>query len=208
MAASTTKLKNMKAQNICSLCSDGRNDEKYWILLLSAVVFHIKNVKFYLRRIANIACCNKGHVYGNRKILHEMNVKRPLTDIQMWTHIFFIFPIALAPLLGFIDIFVLLSVSSTLSILYHYDYEKPGLIATAEGFVAKFVFAYAVFHLLYTPSREVFFLEFTSFVLTVVVFLGTNLIMDSYESWHYFMHIIPSFWATIIVLYHKPNMLH
>ena len=55
-----------------------------------------------------------GQMYGERAELHAINACRPITDIQMWTHIFFIISAILAANFRFYDMLVLLCVSTPL----------------------------------------------------------------------------------------------
>jgi hypothetical protein len=47
------------------------------------------------------------------------------------------------------DMFLLLALTTPLSILYHLTYEKPGTLAKAEGICAKLLYAYGAVQIFY-----------------------------------------------------------
>ena len=174
------------------------------IISLTECNFCNLSIKDYVWKFVSLICCNKGQVYGARSYLHSKNAKRCIFDQQMWTHIFLFMTGLYALHRNFLEMFIMVGITTPLSCFYHYEYERPGLIATAEGISAKLLFLYAIIQLLYAPTWHTLLFELFFFFATVVVFLGTNLRMDFYEQWHCLMHIVPAFWGIAIVLFHQP----
>jgi len=145
-----------------------------------------------------------GQLYGNRAQLHAKNARRPLTDPQVWTHIFFVFTAILAANNHFFGMLLLLCITTPLSFLYHYGYEKPGLLAAVEGVFAKLLFMYGFIQISQAPSFNLFILEGVFMMTTLSIFIITNLFKESYDPWHCLMHVIPPLWANIVCLKHKP----
>ena len=146
----------------------------------------------------------EGQSYGNRASLHAINAKRGMLDPQMWTHVFFFQSMFFSYHARVLDLFMLLSITTPLSLLYHYTYEKPGRLAQLEGIAAKALFVYGVVQMFYAPNLTYRTIEFFLFLLTVVIFIGTNFQKSLYEPWHCLMHVIPPIWATVVAVAHKP----
>ena len=146
----------------------------------------------------------EGQSYGNRATLHATNAKRGLLDPQMWTHVFFFQSMFFSYHTRVFDLFILLSITTPLSIMYHYTYEKPGRLAQMEGIAAKALFIYGVVQMFYAPNVTYRTIEFFLFLLTLVIFIGTNFQKSLYEPWHCLMHVVPTIWATVVAVAHKP----
>ena len=146
----------------------------------------------------------EGQSYGNRATLHAVNAKRKLLDPQMWTHVFFFQSMFFSYHARLMDLFILLSITTPLSLVYHYTYEKPGRLAQLEGIAAKALFLYGVVQLFYAPTLTYRTIEFILFLFTVVIFIGTNFQKNLYEPWHCLMHVVPTIWATVVAVGHKP----
>jgi len=161
-----------------------------------------------LLQVANLLDpTSSGQVYGERKQLHLQSARRPLTDTHMWTHVFFGATIVLAGFYHFYEMIILLSITTPLSLIYHYEYEKPGLLANVEGVFAKLLFLYGALHLFVAPSLSVLVIELLLLLNTVFIFVVTNIRKDAYDPWHSLMHVIPPIWAALIVVTHRP-LLH
>jgi len=108
-----------------------------------------------------------------------------------------------------------------LSLIYHFKYEKPGILAQIEGAFAKLLFIYGVAQLFFAvsllrfcsvlffifspqPSSILFGSEMLLFALTLVIFIITNVWSKLYDPWHCLLHIIPSLWMIVVSLYHEP----
>ena len=146
----------------------------------------------------------EGQSYGNRASLHAVNAKRGMLDPQMWTHVFFVQSMFFSYHARVLDLFLLLSITTPLSLMYHYTYEKPGRLAQLEGIAAKALFVYGVVQMFYAPNLTYRTIEFFLFLLTVIIFIGTNFQKSLYEPWHCLMHVIPPIWATVVAVAHKP----
>jgi hypothetical protein len=145
-----------------------------------------------------------GQSSGNRLALHAVNAKRKWSDPYMWTHVFFVVNGIAAYQCKVFDLFLLTLITAPLSVWYHYSYEKPGKLAQLEGIAAKLLFAYGVAQIFYAPSLPLVIAEVVMLLLTVVIFLGTNLRPQLYDSYHCLMHVIPPIWATIVAVSHNP----
>ena len=122
----------------------------------------------------------------------------------MWTHIFFVIAGWVAFQRGLFDLLFVTMIMVPLSLLYHYFYEKPGILTQLEGISAKLLFLYALCQIFFAPSTIIFSLELFFLFVTVFIYVITNIKKDYYDPWHCFMHIIPSFWSIIVSMYHKP----
>jgi hypothetical protein len=105
---------------------------------------------------------------------------------------------------GVYDLCTLLSLTTPLSTLYHFEFEKPGPIAKIEGLLAKTMFVYGLVQLLYAPSTFLLVAEVAFLAATLTIFLGTNLCKEYYEPWHCLMHVVPAFWAMLVACNHGP----
>jgi hypothetical protein len=155
-------------------------------------------------KILRLLSPGEGQSYGNRSQLHLSNARRKFTDPQMWTHIFFVLNGMAAYHSKLYDLLILTSITAPLSVVYHYSYEKPGRLAQMEGTAAKALFTYGLLQIFRAPSFSLVLIESLLLLLTVAIFIGTNLKPHLYESYHCFMHIIPPVWATIVALTHTP----
>eukprot|EP01041_Mallomonas_annulata_P007931 gene7931-16243_t len=145
-------------------------------------------------KIVSILGPGTGQNHGGRPALHAQHARRPMNDVHMWTHIFFVFAGIFAASHQFYDMLALLSISTPLSFVYHHQYEKPGLLASIEGFSAKCLFIYGLAQLLRAPTYETFLFESIFLIITAAVYIGTNLNMEEYDRWHSIMHIVPPLW--------------
>ena len=157
-----------------------------------------------LTQLLRLLLPGEGQSYGNRATLHAVNAKRGLLDPQMWTHVFFFQSMFFSYHARLMDLFILLSITTPLSLMYHYTYEKPGRLAQLEGIAAKALFLYGVVQLFYAPTLIIRTVEFILFLLTIVIFIGTNFQKSLYEPWHCLMHVVPTIWATVVAVAHKP----
>ena len=146
----------------------------------------------------------KGQEFGERKSLHERNARRKWHDLQLTTHLCFLVSAWLALQNKVYDLFILLLLVTPLSVLYHYRYERSGVIARLEGFSAKLLFLYGVVQML-QPSSVL--IEYACMLLTICIFIGTNIFRSLYDPWHCLMHVIPAFWAAVVATHHPPLIL-
>ena len=145
---------------------------------------------------------------GPRAHLHAVGAKRPLSDpMMLLSHAGFFLSAPLAASRGLLDLAVLTSITTLLSLLYHWSYEKPGSLCFAESIVAKCLFAYGAAQIYYIPNALPWtFLaaEVACLIVTVAVFLYTNVVKDSYDDLHYLMHLVPGLWCGIVAAWHRP----
>ena len=145
-----------------------------------------------------------GQVYGNRIELHSQGVRRAWNDKMMWSHMFFLAASFYSYQCRIYELFLLNTLTTILSFFYHWQYEKPGILAKLEGISAKLLFSYGVIQLFHAPSTTIAFLEAGCLSLTLLVFLWTNLNKQLYEPYHFFMHIVPPIWTIIVSMFHSP----
>ena len=147
-----------------------------------------------------------GQTYGNRIALHRQGVRRDLRDKMMWSHAFFLTASIYSYTYRLYELFILNTLTTFLSFFYHWQYEKPGIIAKLEGISAKLLFLYGVIQLFHAPSMAIALWEVGCLSLTLLVFLRTNLNKQLYEPYHFFMHIVPPIWTIIVSMFH-PSLL-
>lgn len=148
--------------------------------------------------------------YGDGQIkekFHKCNLKRDITDIQIYTHICFIYGIYIANENKIYDLFLLLNIMTPLSIMYHINYEKQGLVAKIEGFFAKLLFIYGFIQLFNAKTNILICIECILMISTILVYVITNINKDLYEPYHCLMHIIPAIWAGIVA-HHHPCLIN
>ena len=145
-----------------------------------------------------------GQLHGNRCQMHDAFARRSAWDPQIWTHSFLFLASVVAGANGLYDLCTLLALTTPLSTLYHFDFEKPGPIAKIEGLMAKLMFVYGVLQLANAPSTMLLVIELLFLVATLIIFTGTNLCKEYYDPWHCLMHVVPAFWAMIVACHHTP----
>jgi hypothetical protein len=146
-----------------------------------------------------------GQSYGIRKELHAENATRKLSDVMMWTHVFFVLGGVLAWVNGLFDLFVINAITTSMSIQYHRWYERPGIVAKFEGVSAKLLFVYGCLQLFQAPpSKAIVVLEYICLCTTVCVFLATNLRKELYDDFHPLMHVVPPLWICLVATFHAP----
>jgi len=151
-----------------------------------------------------IAPYGEGQTHGNRQHQWDMGARRELNDPQIWTHI----PLVIAALIGLkhrvYDLVLLISIVTPLSLVYHMNFEKPGLLAKTEGTFAKMMFLYGIAQLFNSPIQRLLHIEIPFMIFTTAIFTATNLNKQLYDPWHCWMQIVPSLWAAVIATYHTP----
>ena len=152
-----------------------------------------------------------GQSQGNRLHYHAAGSKRKWDDHFMWTHLFLMTSSIVAFINKSYELFLLLGVTTTLSTLYHYEYEKPSKLAKLEGMSAKVLFIYGTCQtILKAPSISIGILiaELLLLFTTLSFFLVTNIYPELYDKYHCFgLHVIPSLWGIIVAIWHKPFFL-
>jgi hypothetical protein len=145
-----------------------------------------------------------GQTFGVRSSLQKISAKRSFSDPQIWTHIFFLMDGILAVQNNRREVILLTCITAPLSFVYHYTYEKPGLLAKTESFAAKLSYIYGVIQIFKAPS--IAFSEAEAFLalLTASIFVVTNVKKDLYDKWHCLMHVIPPIWVAIVIVFHAP----
>lgn len=149
----------------------------------------------------------QGQTHGDREEIHKLGKTRSILDPMMWSHIFFIIASYKAWEKNVLDLFIINTLTTILSIAYHCTYEKPGRLAAIEGLLAKGLFFYGCIQLMLAPSRELLLFELLFFSLTVMTFLVTNIFKELYNRFHIYMHVFPAIWAIIVALYHRPLII-
>lgn len=166
-----------------------------------------KRKKSFFFKVLLLLRPGEGQLHGNRCELHIACVKRSAWDPQMWTHSCLFLAAIFAAYSELYDMCTLLSLTAPLSTIYHFHYEKPGIIAKAEGILAKTMFVYGVLQLFQAPTNMVLFYELVLLTFTLVVFIGTNVAKEFYEPWHCLMHVIPAVWAVVLAMHHPPLIM-
>lgn len=154
--------------------------------------------------ITGVGAAGGGQLHSGRDVLHATGAKRTWTDPMMWTHVFLATGAVVSYTKGMYDMFLLLAVTTPLSILYHLTYEKPGTLAKVEGICAKLLYAYGTAQIFYAPNFELLTFEIFMMLCTTALFFVTNVRGALYDKYHHLMHVIPSGWAVIVALFHRP----
>jgi hypothetical protein len=149
----------------------------------------------------------EGQKFGGRTDLHLACACRDISDPQIWTHLCLFIASLFALYFQLYDLFTLLTLTTPLSTIYHFQFERPGFIARAEGILAKIMFVYGIIQLFYAPNFEILLGELLCLVLTLTVFIGTNIDKRYYEPWHSLMHVVPAAWGIIIACNHAPLII-
>ena len=160
--------------------------------------------KSTLTTLLRLLLPGEGQSFGDRAALQARGATRGWLDVQIWTHGFFFIPMFLALKNHLVDLFVLLAVTTPLSLLYHYTFERPGVLTQLEGVAAKLLFLYGVAQLFHAPSTAALAAETVLFLGTVAVFIATNLKQQWYDPYHCLLHVVPALWAAVVAATHKP----
>jgi len=152
-----------------------------------------------------------GQIQGNRLHLHNINAKRKIYDFFIWSHIFLGFTSYTAYINKNLELGFLMGITTILSTLYHYTYEKPSKLAKLEGLSAKLLFIYGACQTIikgvYLPL-PILLTELALLFTTLTFFLITNIYPELYDKWHSFgLHVIPAIWAFIVAINHKPFLV-
>ena len=140
-----------------------------------------------------------------RRELHDRGATRNLLDWQLVSHLPFAFAGACAGLNGIVELSLLAGATLILSILYHWNYEKPGNLCAVEGICAKLLFIYGFVQLFRAPSPMVLAMELLCLITTTLTFVVTNSHKNLYDHWHPLgMHIVPSAWGLLVAFFHAP----
>lgn len=166
-----------------------------------------KEKKSFFYKVLLLLKPGEGQLHGNRYDLHIACAQRSAFDPQIWTHMCLFLATIYAAKNELYDMCTLLSLTTPLSTIYHFNFEKPGVIAKAEGVLAKLMFVYGVLQLFQAPSTMVLLYELILLTLTLVVFIGTNIAKEFYEPWHCLMHVIPAVWAVVLAMFHPPLII-
>ena len=152
-----------------------------------------------------------GQIQGNRIHYHKIGAKRKVTDHFIWSHIFLVIGSVTAFYKKRFELSVLIAVTTILSTLYHFEYEKPSRLAKLEGISAKVLFIYGACQtILKAPSisLSILLIELLLLFTTLSFFLLTNIYPELYDKYHCFgLHIVPSFWAIVVAMWHKPFLI-
>jgi hypothetical protein len=173
-------------------------------LLMEAEVVSVRPESTVLLRILMLLRPGDGQQHGDRCAQHDGSKKRSAFDPQIWTHLFLLVASIAAAHNEVYDMCTLLSLTTFLSTLYHFDFEKPGLVAKIEGLLAKATFLYGIVQLCYAPTTVLLLSEILFLSATLGVFVSTNVCKQYYDPWHCLMHVVPAGWAFLIVFYHEP----
>jgi hypothetical protein len=140
----------------------------------------------------------------HRPHLGEDEMRKP-SDFMVWSHLFFIPPAVFAAQNGLNDLCLLQTAVLGLSVAYHYNYERPGLLSMVEGTAAKAFFVYGLLQLCQVPSTEMLAVEACFASATFGLFVLTNVRKDLYEVVHPIgLHCIPGAWASVVACTHPP----
>jgi len=163
--------------------------------------------KSFLHKVVLLLRPGEGQHFGNRAQLHLTCATRDMCDPQIWTHLCLFFATLVAANNEIYDLTTLLSLTVPLSTVYHFNFETPGIIAKAEGTLAKVMFVYGIIQMFRAPSNAVFYAEMALLGLTLLIFIGTNVSKYYYEPWHSLMHVVPAVWATVVACFHTPLIM-
>ena len=101
---------------------------------------------------------------------------------------------------GLPELAVLQTAVLLLSLAYHRNYERPGLLSMLEGTSAKLLFLYGTMQTARSPSSIVLLANCTLALATLGFFLLTNLDkVRFYDHFHPFgLHIVPGLWSLVV----------
>jgi hypothetical protein len=135
----------------------------------------------------------------------DKDAARKQNDFMVWSHLFFVPPLVLSAQHGVYELCLLQSAVLGLSVAYHVNYERPGLLAQLEGTAAKLFFVYGLAQLVQVPSMELLAIEASLSSATLGLFILTNVRKDLYETVHPVgLHCIPGVWASVVACTHQP----
>jgi len=126
----------------------------------------------------------------------------------MTTHVAFVpgIAMALASASPLPELAALQSCTLGLSLAYHRNYERPGLLARGEGASAKLLFLYGTAQTLSNCPIDQPILyagECACFAATLGCFVATNLNTALYERWHpWGLHVVPGVWSALVAAGH------
>ena len=167
----------------------------------------MKVEKSFIHKVLLLLKPGEGQHFGNRAQLHLACAQREVCDPQIWTHLCLFVATMVAAWNELYDLTTLLSITVPLSTIYHFSFEKPGILAKAEGTLAKVTFMYGIVQLFRTPSMTVLLSELFLLGLTLLIFIGTNVLKQYYEPWHSLMHVVPAVWAIVVASNHTPLII-
>ena len=88
-----------------------------------------------------------------------------------------------------------------LSLAYHRNYERPGLLARGEGVSAKLLFLYGFAQTCRSPDPTFLLINGACFAATLGSFVATNFNKALYERYHPIgLHIVPGLWSTSVAV--------
>jgi hypothetical protein len=148
-----------------------------------------------------------GQLHGDRTSLQEKGSVRDLVDPQMWTHIFLFISGIYAFQKTMYDLSFLVGLTTVLSGMYHHTYERPGLLAKVEGISAKLLCLYGTLQIFQAPSIELVVIELLMLLVTIGIYVVTNLNKDLYDPYHCLLHVVPVIWSCVGATYHKPLLV-
>ena len=161
-------------------------------------------------RIASLFT-NPGQGQGGltgRASLHAANARRsPWDPLMLPSHVGFVAGAALSLHNGLTDLAALTALTTLLSLLYHSSYERPGRLCAVESVFAKLLFLYGAAQLVLQAAalpRPFLLVECACLVVTAGVFFYTNLRRESYDRWHWLLHVVPSLWVSVVASGHAP----
>ena len=135
----------------------------------------------------------------------DKDATRGQHDFMVWSHFFFVPPLVLSARYGVYELCLLQSAVMCLSVAYHVNYERPGLLAQFEGIAAKLLFIYGLAQLVQVPNMELMAIEASLSSVAVGLFILTNVRKDLYETVHPVgLHCIPGIWASVVACTHQP----
>lgn len=145
-----------------------------------------------------------GQESSSRTSKLENNERRKVNHVFMWTHVFLVMATIVSYMNQVYDLFGILFIVTPLSFVYHYMYERPGIVAKVEGFFAKLLWIYGALQIVAAPSATLIGIELVFCTLTLCTFFITNFKKQYYDPYHSLMHVIPSIWCIIVALTHQP----
>lgn len=144
-------------------------------------------IEYLHETCALYACVLQPHYQHTFRVCSDPIISlRAWTDVQMTSHTAFIPAILVS---GFKspplpELAALQSVVLGLSLLYHRNYERQCLLASAEALCAKTLFVYGTVQIFYSPSDILLVANSMCFLLTAGIFIVTNLDKSLYECYH------------------------
>jgi len=109
---------------------------------------------------------------------------------HIWTHLLLIIGCILSFYNNNIVLFLLSLITTTLSIFYHRNHEREGVLKKSESFSAKILFMYGIYLLSQTNNNLILFIGILLKIIIFLTYAITNMNKKIYDKYHSLIHIL------------------